>query len=416
MIKSWLFLLIRDMQKLPSINLANYHYELPSEKIAQFPLQNRDEAKLLVYKNGEITHNHFYELADFLPKKTFLVFNDTKVIPARLVFTKSTGAKIEVFLLHPIAPSLVAHAVMQTTATCTWQCMIGNKKRWKNDEKLSLLLKIDEQDVIFEAKLSNEENNEVTFTWNYSFSFATILAYIGELPLPPYLKRKATIADNQQYQTVYSQKEGAVAAPTAGLHFTERVFNTLSAREIEKDFLTLHVGAGTFQPIKEQNVVNHAMHIEQVVISKKNIQNLLAHTSNIVAVGTTSMRTLESLYWYGVKLIKNSENVNFQIEKLYPYQWEKADLPSVKEAFEAILKYMEQHSLEEIIGETAILILPGYVFKVCKGIITNFHMPDTTLILLIAAFVGDNWRKIYDEALKNDYRFLSYGDSSLLLP
>ena len=427
------------------IRLEDYSYLLPESRIAQIPLEKRDGAKLLHYKNGKISHQNFYDLTDFLPENSLLVFNDTKVIPARLFFQKASkndnkensGAIIEVFLLSPKLPSTVMSLVMQETKSCTWFCMIGNKKRWKEDLFQEIIIEKNVK-ITLKARLIDVENSFVELSWesedkeNNNINFATILAYLGQMPLPPYIKRKADKTDNKRYQTVYSDKKGAVAAPTAGLHFTENVFEKLQNKNITKEFVTLHVSAGTFQPIKVSNILEHTMHQEQIVITQKNIENLLQATENqkvITVVGTTSMRTLESLYWFGVKLFlsentennaeNNDKNELFFIEKLYPYQilenvGENA-LPSRKQAFEAILSYIKTIQKAEIIGGTEIFIFPSYTFRVCDALVTNFHMPNTTLILLVAAFVGKDWFDIYQSALDNDYRFLSYGDSSLLI-
>ncbi|WP_064197361.1 MULTISPECIES: S-adenosylmethionine:tRNA ribosyltransferase-isomerase [Emticicia] len=398
------------------LDLEKYNYDLPDERIARFPVEPRDSSKLLLYKSEQISEDIFHSLPKHLPDDTFLVFNNTKVIPARLFFQKANGVVIEVFLLNPVEPSNVVSQVMETTDTCTWACMIGNKKRFK--EKVSSIitgaaLEKPMLQVNFIAELVDVEKNYVKFSWdNRELSFAEIVRYFGQIPLPPYLKRETEQKDYDTYQTVYSKKDGAVAAPTAGLHFTENVFTELEQKGIKHDFVTLHVGAGTFQPIKVKNVVEHNMHCEQIVFEKSFIENLLANASFVIPVGTTSMRSLESLYWYGVKLCNGNEA--FFIEKLLPY--EQTEEVSLVDSLKAILAYMNENNLTQIIGETEIFIFPSYKFRVCKGIITNFHQPDSTLILLVAALVGENWQKIYNYALENDFRFLSYGDSSLLIP
>ncbi|AFK02467.1 S-adenosylmethionine:tRNAribosyltransferase-isom erase [Emticicia oligotrophica DSM 17448] len=398
------------------LDLEKYNYDLPDERIARFPVEPRDSSKLLLYKSEQISEDIFHSLPKHLPDDTFLVFNNTKVIPARLFFQKANGVVIEVFLLNPVEPSNVVSQVMETTDTCTWACMIGNKKRFK--EKVSSIitgaaLEKPMLQVNFIAELVDVEKNYVKFSWdNRELSFAEIVRYFGQIPLPPYLKRETEQKDYDTYQTVYSKKDGAVAAPTAGLHFTENVFTELEQKGIKHDFVTLHVGAGTFQPIKVKNVVEHNMHCEQIVFEKSFIENLLANASFVIPVGTTSMRSLESLYWYGVKLCNGNEA--FFIEKLLPY--EQTEEVSLVDSLQAILAYMNENNLTQIIGETEIFIFPSYKFRVCKGIITNFHQPDSTLILLVAALVGENWQKIYNYALENDFRFLSYGDSSLLIP
>jgi S-adenosylmethionine:tRNA ribosyltransferase-isomerase len=391
------------------INIQNYTYDLPSDKIANHPLSNRDEAKLLVYNKGKIEHTSFKSMVDLLPTNSLLFFNDTKVIPARIHFQKDSGADIEIFLLSPVKPSTLMADVMLTSRRCTWQCTIGNLKRWKDGQLLQKELK----GISLTATLVNRSDGLVEFNWSTQQSFAEVVTALGVTPLPPYIKREASVEDVTRYQTVYSRYEGAVAAPTAGLHFTDQILEGLSKKGIEKFFLTLHVSAGTFQPVKTENALEHTMHREQIVITKAAVQNLLLENKFIVAVGTTSMRTLESIYWFGVKLLADPHS-EFSITQFDPYAERK--LPSRDEALQCVLKYMIDHSLTVITGSTAIFIYPGYKFKICNGLITNFHLPASTLILLVAAFIGNDWEKIYNEALQNDYRFLSYGDSSLLIP
>jgi S-adenosylmethionine:tRNA ribosyltransferase-isomerase len=393
-----------------TLNINDYRYDLPGEKIALHPLPDRDQSKLLVYRNGKIEHSHFHQLPGLLPENAFLFFNDTKVIPARLHFKKDTGATIEIFLLSPLTPSPVIAETMNATTTSTWKCTIGNLKRWSPGVTLSKTV----DNSTLEAALADRDGI-VTFTWTGNKSFAEIINRAGETPLPPYLKRKAETADGERYQTIYSHYEGAVAAPTAGLHFTENVFNALNHRHIGHDFLTLHVSAGTFQPVKTENADAHTMHAEQIVITKKNLDNLLVPGRFIVAVGTTSMRTLESLYWFGAGLLRHTENTAFVVSQTDPYK-PYTQLPPPHQAIEAVKAYMEARDLETLTGETSIFIKPGYTFRICKGLVTNFHQPASTLMLLVAAFAGPDWKNIYHAALENDYRFLSFGDSSLLLP
>ncbi len=400
------------------INLEKYNYELPDERIARFPVEPRDSSKLLLYKSLQISEDVFYNVKNHLPENTFLVFNNTKVIPARLFFQKSNGVVIEVFLLNPVEPLNIVSQVMETTETCTWACMIGNKKRFKEKIVGTYNIEVGEyrirpENVELTAELVDSEKNYVKFSWNNSdLTFAEIVRYFGQIPLPPYLKRETEQKDYDTYQTVYSKNDGAVAAPTAGLHFTEQVFADLAQKGIKHDFVTLHVGAGTFQPIKVQNVVEHKMHCEQIVFDKSFIINLLENVSFVIPVGTTSMRSLESLYWFGVKLLLGKQD--FFIEKLLPYN--QTESFTTEQSLKAIIDYMTENNLSQLVGETEIFIFPSYEFKICKGIITNFHQPDSTLILLVAALVGENWKKIYDYALENNFRFLSYGDSSLLIP
>lgn len=397
---------------IAELKLSDYEYNLPEEKIAKFPLEKRNTSKLLQFKKGEIEHLKFNQLPELIPAGSLMVFNNTKVIPARLIFQRSTGAKIEIFLLKPIAPTTVINEVMIKTDTVSWECMIGNLKKWKVGEILSGELIYQSQNIRLNASLIDLENRIVRFTWDAEVPFVSIVEASGEVPLPPYLNRKPVDEDRPRYQTVYSKNEGAVAAPTAGLHFTEQVLDRLTENNVKKEFLTLHVGAGTFQPIKTDNITEHNMHSEQVVVSISTIKSVAEHQSKLLAVGTTSMRSLESLYWFGVRLLRN-EGDEFLIPKLYPYQ-NFSLLPSRNESFEKIYNYMCNKGLNEITGSTEIFIVPGYKFRVCDGLVTNFHQPGSTLILLVAAFTNECWRQLYDEALDKDYRFLSYGDSSLL--
>lgn len=395
------------MQK--DILIKDYWYELPQERIALYPLPDREKSKLLVYQNGVIEHSRFEKLSSFLPANSTLFFNNTRVIPARIFFQKETGATIELFLLNPVSPSPVVQQAMEARGSNQWVCTIGNLKRWSPRTTLTKNI----QQITIDATLVDRENGIVEFTWTPGgLSFAEIISQIGLTPLPPYLNRPAEESDRHRYQTVYSNPEGAVAAPTAGLHFTDTILNELKRLGHKIEFLTLHVSAGTFQPVKVENAMDHSMHCEQVIVTINTVEVLL--TSHFtIAVGTTSMRTLESLYWYGVKLIGNPEE-EFIIHQFDPYQ-----LPSqfsVEDALQAILTKMKKEKRESITGETSLMIVPGYPFKITKGLITNFHQPGSTLMLLVAAFVGASWKYIYDAALQNDYRFLSYGDSSLLLP
>jgi S-adenosylmethionine:tRNA ribosyltransferase-isomerase len=391
-----------------NISISNYTYTLPPERIAIYPLANRDQSKLLFYDRGVIDHHRFSSLPDLLPADSLLFFNDTKVIPARLHFEKDTGAVIEIFLLHPVLPSSLVVEAMQARHRCTWQCTLGNLKRWKDEPLFKTF-----HGITLKATLRDREEGLVEFEWATDHSFAEVVDLGGETPLPPYLHREAEQADRERYQTIYSHHEGAVAAPTAGLHFTPAIFEQLKAKGITHDFVTLHVSAGTFQPVKVENAVEHVMHNEQVVVTRGNLDHLLSGRY-IVPVGTTSMRTLESLYWYGVKLLKDPQAV-FTISQHEAYaadgRW-----PSRDEALRAVVGYMERNQLDLLTGETSIYIMPGYTFRVCEALITNFHQPGSTLILLVAAFIGEDWRKVYNESLTHGYRFLSYGDSSLLIP
>lgn len=399
------------MEDTPQLN--DYQYELPEDFIAKFPLEKRDASNLLHFEDGRIGHHRFSDLPTLLPKNSHLVFNDTRVIPARLHFKKITGGVIELFLLNPVAPSTLIQESMQSQGPVVWKCMIGNLKRWKSEEAIKNEIRINQQNYELKARLVARDSMEVEFSWTPSdVSFAALVEAAGEIPLPPYLNRKAEETDKLRYQTVYSKIDGAVAAPTAGLHFTEQTLKEIRDKNIPLHYLTLHVGAGTFLPIKHDNITEHPMHREQMVFTKETVTQLYQASGNIVAVGTTSMRSLESLYWYGVNLISDP-SAEFFIEKLAPYD-PAAKAVSRQESFEAVLRKMEQNKSDHLIGATEIFIFPGYRFRVCNGLITNFHQPGSTLILLIAAFTNQQWRKIYTEALAKRYRFLSYGDSSLL--
>lgn len=389
------------------IRMKDYWYELPPDRIAIHPLPERDQSNLLVYRDGQIQHSKFAQLSSYLPAKSTLFFNDTKVIPARLLFQKDTGASIELFLLNPVWPNSLVQQAMEATHSTRWVCAIGNLKRWPNQTVLTKKI----NDLSISATLINREEGLVEFTWQPGhITFAEIISQAGATPLPPYLKRQAEESDRVRYQTVYSKPEGAVAAPTAGLHFTEKILMEIKTLGHSVEFLTLHVSAGTFQPMKTEDPKEHIMHREQMVVARKTIESLLSANCT-VAVGTTSVRTLESLYWYGVKLLSDVQ-ATFEIS-----QQECHQLPTgiaKAKALEAVLNKMEVDNLEVITGETSIMIVPGYKFNVVDAIVTNFHQPGSTLILLVAAFIGGDWKQVYKEALENDYRFLSYGDSSLL--
>ncbi|MEO9475897.1 MAG: S-adenosylmethionine:tRNA ribosyltransferase-isomerase [Cyclobacteriaceae bacterium] len=390
-----------------SLDLSEFQYELSDDKIAKHPLKNRSDSKLLTLRDDKIEHRTFRDLPQILSSGCHLVFNDTKVIPARIIFHKETGARIEIFLLEPMAPSNLHVETMAAKGSCSWHCMIGNAKKWKIGTELSLRLQSGET-----VRALRTENDQVKISWDGDLTFSEVVSAIGSIPLPPYLNREVEEEDKPRYQTVYSHHEGAVAAPTAGLHFTEAIIEQLTAKNITTDFLTLHVSAGTFQPIKTETVDEHPMHREQVVVSKTNVEQLLKN-EEIIPVGTTSMRTLESLYWFGVKLATDP-NADFFIEKLSPYQ--KKTTITKNESLTNVMRFMESRKLEQIVGHTEIFIFPGYEFRICKGLITNFHLPGSTLMLLVAALIGDRWKEVYQSALNNGYRFLSYGDSSILLP
>lgn len=395
---------------MKQLELENYTYNLPEDRIAEFPLARRDESNLLIYENSRISHEKFFSLPDALPADATLFFNNTKVLPARLIFHKATGARIEIFLLEPVAPTADVASAMVNTDEVTWRCMIGNLKKWKGDV-LSLSLESEQGNYKLYAYLSDRENGLVRLQWTSDAPFASVVRAAGQLPLPPYIKRKAEASDYERYQTVYARFDGAVAAPTAGLHFTPNVLKRLKENGVKMDELTLHVSAGTFQPIKSANIADHKMHSEEIVIKRENINQLLAAGKRI-AVGTTSMRTMESLYWFGARLVLNAK-APFLVGQNDPYE-----IPAVSlvESLEAVINRMDDENTDFLTGRTEIFIYPGYTFRVCNGLITNFHLPGSTLILLVAAFIGEDWKKVYEDALAMNYRFLSYGDSSLLLP
>lgn len=398
------------------LDIKKYHYQLPEEKIAGFPLNQRDESKLLVYRKGKIDHVIFRQIPDFLEKNNLIVFNNTRVIQARIIFHRKTGAKIEIFCLEPYFIKGNIDQSLGVVQKTRWKCMVGNKDKWRrNREILNLAKEFQGKNIDFEAELLDdfEKDSVIEFRWNNNLSFREILEIFGRTPIPPYLNRQDVPLDKENYQTVYARVNGAVAAPTAGFHFTENVMNSLRAKGIETDFLTLHVSAGTFQPVKEPNAIDHLMHHEQVIFTRKNIENLAKDNRKIIAAGTTSLRALESLYWFAIKILEGNDE--FNIGKLFPYENHKI-LPGRHNAMNILLKYMDEKQLGELEGLTSIFIFPGYKFTMTDGLITNYHLPQSTLLLLVAAFIGEDWRKVYTEALNNGYRFLSYGDSSLLLP
>lgn len=406
------------MDRIQNISIQDFTYELPDEQIAVYALSDRDHSRLLIWNNGEISDEQFYHLADHLPPASMLVFNNTRVIRARLFFRKLTGAKIEIFCLEPLNPVEYIQSFSQTVC-CRWKCIIGNLKKWK-DEVLIQTLEIDGKQVNFKAEKIRELNNnawEIQFSWDNShFTFADLLEVSGNIPIPPYLNRESEEIDLTSYQTIYSKIKGSVAAPTAGLHFSESVFETLKKKNISCEEITLHVGAGTFQPVKSETIGGHEMHTEHFIVLRDFIDRLAAFKGKIVAVGTTSVRTLESLYFIGCKVIANPQ---INPEQLAVNQWEPYKPPrsgfSRSEAFEALSAWLGDHQLTELNSSTQIIILPGYSFRVISGMVTNFHQPQSTLLLLIAAFLGNDWKRIYDHALRNNYRFLSYGDSNLYM-
>ncbi|MGL4781640.1 MAG: S-adenosylmethionine:tRNA ribosyltransferase-isomerase [Bacteroidales bacterium] len=405
------------MIKTEEIRIEEFDYPLPDERIAKFPLAKRDTSKLLVYNQGDISTHSFGDLTSFIPEGSLMVFNNTKVIQARLFFQKTTGAKIEIFCLEPIAPHDYLLSFQQTQ-TCTWLCMIGNLKKWKEGQLTQTIETSHGQTLLAAEKIATRGNtHEVCFMWdNPAVTFADILDAIGELPIPPYLNRRTEESDKQTYQTVYSKIEGSVAAPTAGLHFTPEVLAKLQSKQVDLGEITLHVGAGTFQPVKSDKIADHEMHTEFISVTRSFIEKLIAHTGKVIAVGTTSVRTLESLYYIGLILETNpnATSEELKVTQWMPYQ-QKAEITAEK-ALSNIVDYLKRNDSDVLMSETQIMIAPGFTFRIVKGIVTNFHQPKSTLLLLVSAFLNGNWKAVYDYALANDYRFLSYGDSSLLLP
>ena len=402
------------LSELKNIPIADYDYPLPEERIAKFPMEQRDHSKLLCLKGDNISEHHFYDLPDLLPKDTLLVFNDTKVIHARLFFRKETGAVIEVFCLEPHQMP-VAQAFEQRER-CIWTCFIGNNKKWK-EGSLSGQWSVANGQFTLTATRREAVGNAwvVDFSWTGGFSFAEVIEAAGVIPLPPYLNRQAEVSDATRYQTVYAHHDGSVAAPTAGLHFTPEVFAHLKEKGILTEYITLHVGAGTFKPVSTDTIGEHEMHVEPVHVTADNLRHIIAHQGKpLIAVGTTSVRTLESLYWFGVQLQQNPDLDHMHVNQWDPYTLSTAhySLPTIQ-AFENILTWMERHDSDHLDGETQLMIAPGYQYRVIDGLVTNFHQPKSTLLLLVSALIGDRWHDCYRFALDHGFRFLSYGDSCL---
>ena len=404
------------------IRISDYNYPLPDERIAKFPIAQRDHSKLLVYRKGEVGEDVFYHLPDYLPQGALMVFNNTKVIQARMHFRKETGALIEVFLLEPAEPTDY-ELMFQTTGHCAWYCLVGNLKKWK-EGTLTRTINIKQETINVKATRGpiHGTSHRIDFAWDGNVSFAEIIDAMGELPIPPYLNRETQESDKTTYQTVYSKIKGSVAAPTAGLHFTPEVLADIDAHGIDREELTLHVGAGTFKPVKSEEIEGHEMHTEFISVRRQTIEKLIAHGGEAIAVGTTSVRTLESLYYMGLKVMQNPE---LSEEQLHVAQWEPYELRnknlelremSAIQALTALRDWMKAHDMEVLHSSTQIIIAPGYDYHIVKMLVTNFHQPQSTLLLLVSAFVKGDWHKIYDYALAHDFRFLSYGDSSLLIP
>lgn len=404
---------MNTIDKVRNIRISDYNYPLPDHRIAKHPLAAREQCKLLCYKvGGEISEGHFYDVPAVLPEKAMLVYNNTRVINARLRFRKSTGSTIEIFCLEPVAPCDY-QLIFQTTQSCTWLCLVGNSKRWKQGP-LTQEIEVDGKTVTLEANRGERRGNsfEIEFSWNGGVTFASILEAIGEIPIPPYLNRGTESTDSADYQTVYSHIDGSVAAPTAGLHFTDEVLAECDKRGITRRELTLHVGAGTFQPVKSENIGEHEMHNEFISVQRSLLVDLINAEGPVVAVGTTSVRTLESLYYVGQVL---ETNPDADEEMLTVKQWMPYSTPceiSTKKALQNVVDYLDRHHAEAYMGSTQLMIAPGFQYRIISGMITNFHQPQSTLLLLVSAFVGaDHWRAIYDYALDHDFRFLSYGDA-----
>lgn len=402
---------------IKDIQIKDFNYPLDDERIAKHPLAEREKCKLLFYRNGDIQDLHFYDVPRLLPEKATLVYNNTRVINARLRFRKPNGgATIEIFCLEPVAPRDYAQ-IFQTTGECSWLCFVGNSKRWKTGA-LAQCIDVNGTEVELAASRGEQRGNAfvINFTWNNNdVTFASLLEAIGEIPIPPYLNRSTEESDTEDYQTVYSHIKGSVAAPTAGLHFTDEVLAECDKRGITRRELTLHVGAGTFQPVKSENIGEHAMHTEFISVDRSLLEDLINAEGNVIAVGTTSVRTLESLYYIGITLMNNPDanEEELRVKQWAPY--EKEYCTPTRDALQAIITHLDNNNLDRYIGSTQIMIAPSFKFRIIRGMITNFHQPQSTLLLLVSAFVDGKWKEMYDHALDNGYRFLSYGDSSLLL-
>ena len=408
------------LDKVKNISIKDFSYDLPDARIAKYPVDPRDHSQLLLYRDGEISRSQFKNLPQYLPENSLLVYNNTKVIRARMFFRKETGAQIEIFCLEPLMPADYAQN-FQAQGSCEWLCLVGNLKKWKGG-KLHRQLSLNGQDVVFSAEHVGVEDKaqRIRFSWTPAeIPFGDLLEQAGQIPIPPYLNRESQQSDERSYQTVYSRIEGSVAAPTAGLHFTPAVLQSIDEKQIKRQEVTLHVSASTFQPVKSEQMDGHPMHLEFISVEASLIEDLLKYEGRIAAVGTTSVRTLESLYWFGVHLLESNtmqsnsvEESVWTLHQWYPYE-DHQDY-SMQQALQALLDDMRAKGETQFTASTRLLIAPGYTFRVVSDIITNFHQPQSTLLLLVSAYVGEDWRKIYDYAMANDFRFLSYGDSSLL--
>lgn len=407
------------ISNVQNINIAEYDYPLPDERIAKYPLAERDASKLLILKNNNIFENQFRNIGDYLPEKSVLVFNETKVVRARLQFVKESGAAIEVFCLEPITGNGDYQLAFSASSPVEWHCLVGNSRRWK-DGALSMPLNIKGKDVVLYAERLEKTDaySLIRFSWEpANISFAEVLEAAGEIPLPPYLHREAEPSDRERYQTVFAKYEGSVAAPTASLHLTKPLIAKLKEQGHSIEEVTLHVGAGTFRPVATDTIGKHEMHSESIIVKKQTIEHLHDNISRtIIPVGTTSMRTIESVYWIGVILLEQGfKERNLHVNQWFPYQ-DREKLPSAKGSLEAILKYLEMHHLDALHATTALMIAPSCPIMITKALITNFHQPKSTLLLLVSALIGEKWKEAYKFALEHDFRFLSYGDSCLFIP
>ena len=404
------------------IRISDYNYSLPDERIAKYPLPQRDHSKLLVYNKGRVGEDLFYNLPSYLPEGALMVFNNTRVIQARMHFRKLNangehqGALIEIFLLEPAQPADYEQ-MFQSRGRCSWLCLVGNLKKWKEGALTRQCTIHDTSCTVSATRLGEQGTSQlIEFTWDGDAPFADIIDAMGELPIPPYLNRATEESDKTTYQTVYSKIKGSVAAPTAGLHFTPEVLTAVDARDIDREEVTLHVGAGTFRPVKSEQIEGHEMHTEYIAVRRQTLEKLLAHDCRAIAVGTTSVRTLESLYYMGLKALRNPDVEDLHVCQWEPYEELSSGTVSSTESIKALLAWMDSHNQRVLHSSTQIIIAPGYDYKIVRMLVTNFHQPQSTLLLLVSAFVNGDWHRIYDYALQHDFRFLSYGDSSLLIP
>lgn len=405
------------MKQFKHISAASFNYNLPDDRIARFPLSNREDSKLLVYDSSGIKDSGFSRIGEFLPVNSLLIVNDTRVVRARLNFRKSGGAPIELFILEPAGKNFEYQTAFSAGSPVIWKCFVGNSKRWKSGILELIVLHSGSEFVLRARRIEKQDDiSLIEFSWDLPLTFAEVIEIAGEMPLPPYLGRKAEESDILRYQTVFATKDGSVAAPTAGLHLTDHIITDLQATGIDIAKITLHVGAGTFKPLSAETIDQHTMHAERILVKRDTIERLLQQSDKpLIAVGTTSMRSLESLFWLAVKF-KSDSSQTAQIEQWYPYENQSDIFQNRNEAWRFLLDYLDLHHLDTIQASTSVMIVPGYKFRVADGLITNFHQPKSTLILLVSALIGDAWKEVYAHALEHDYRFLSYGDSCLFLP